>query len=116
MPVSTPSDPQAAALLAHVLSQTHQNITFLAAQNYISPAEATELISRLSQGPAAIARDTSTPDSVAASMQNLAVGPVRAPSPARRNVPPPPPRHTKRARALWSYNEDGRVSPLTLPR
>ncbi|KAI0636174.1 SH3 domain-containing protein [Trametes polyzona] len=106
MPISTPHDPQAAALLAHVLSQTQQNISFLAAQNYISPTEAAELITRLSQGPA---RDTST-DSVTASMQNLAVGPARSTSPAHRVVPPPPPRQnsTKRARALWPYNEDGR--------
>ena len=108
MSITTPSDPQAAALLAHVLSQTQQNISFLASQNYISPTEASELIARLSQSPQA--------DSLAASMNNLAVSPVRAPSPVRRVIPPPPPRtNTKRARALWAYNEDGRVSPITLP-
>ncbi|KAJ8462991.1 hypothetical protein ONZ51_g10553 [Trametes cubensis] len=101
MSITTPSDPQAAALLAHVLSQTQQNISFLASQNYISPTEASELIARLSQSPQA--------DSLAASMNNLAVSPVRAPSPVRRVIPPPPPRtNTKRARALWAYNEDGR--------
>ncbi|KAI0833740.1 SH3 domain-containing protein [Trametes gibbosa] len=104
MALSTPSDPQAAALLAHVLSQTQQNISFLAAQNYISPTEAAELITRLSQGP----RQPSA-DSLATSMHNLAVGPARSPSPARRVVPPPPPRqNNRRARALWGYNEDGR--------
>ena len=112
MPITTPSDPQAAALLAHVLSQTQQNISFLASQNYISPAEASELIARLSQSPQA--------DSLAASMNNLAVTPARAPSPVRRVVPPPPARNTtKKARALWAYNEDGRVSsdysPLLTP-
>lgn len=109
MPVSTPNDPQAATLLSHVLSQTHANVLFLASQNYISSSEATEIITRLSQGPS-----SPSTDSVAASMQNLAVGPARVPSPARRGVPPPPPRNnTKRARAIWPYNEDGRVSPLT---
>ncbi|KAL1949795.1 hypothetical protein VTO73DRAFT_8676 [Trametes versicolor] len=104
MPVSTPNDPQAAALLSHVLSQTHANVLFLASQNYISSFEATEIITRLSQGPS-----SPSTDSVAASMQNLAVGPARVPSPARRGVPPPPPRNnTKRARAIWPYNEDGR--------
>ncbi|KAI9066124.1 SH3-domain-containing protein [Trametes sanguinea] len=108
MPVSPPpSDPQAAALLAYILSQTQQNISFLASQNYISPTEAAELITRLSQSPRATA-DAST-DSLASSMNNLAVAPVRSPSPARRVVPPPPPRQTtRRARALWAYNEEGR--------
>ena len=106
MPVSTPSDPQAAALLAHVLSQTQQNINFLASQNYISVNEASELIARLSQGPTS---PITPPDSLAASMNNLAVGPVRTPEPSRR-IPPPPPRNSvQKARALWAYNEDGRV-------
>ncbi|KAI9001523.1 hypothetical protein BD414DRAFT_474925 [Trametes punicea] len=107
MPVSTPSDPQTAALLAHILSQTQQNISFLAAQNYISPTEAAELITRLSQGPRA--SNDSSPDALVSGVNNLAVAPARSPSPARRVVPPPPPRQsTKRARALWAYNEDGR--------
>ncbi|TFK82703.1 SH3-domain-containing protein [Polyporus arcularius HHB13444] len=107
MPISTPSDPAAAALLAHILSQTHQNISFLAAQNYISPTEAAELITRLSQGPASSSAASST-DTLATSMNNLAVGPARTPEPARR-IPPPPARHNvQQARALWAYNEDGR--------
>ncbi|KAI0671973.1 SH3 domain-containing protein [Trametes maxima] len=107
MPVPTPSDPQAAALLAHVLSQTQQNISFLASQNYISATDATELITRLTQGPRATHDAPS--DSLAASFHNLSVGPARSPSPARRVVPSPPARHnTKRARAIWAYNEDGR--------
>ncbi|KAI0350059.1 SH3-domain-containing protein [Trametes cingulata] len=107
MPLSTPTDPQAAALLAHVLSQTQQNISFLASQNYISPTEAAELITRLSQGPRAT--NDSSLDSLASGVNNLAVNPARSPSPARRVIPPPPPRHNvKRARALWAYNEDGR--------
>ncbi|KAI0366337.1 SH3-domain-containing protein, partial [Pilatotrama ljubarskyi] len=103
-----PSDPQAAALLAHILSQTQQNISFLAAQNYISPTEAAELITRLSQRPRAT--DDASVNSLASGVNNLAVNPARSPSPARRVVPPPPPRHdnVKRARALWAYNEDGR--------
>ena len=106
MPVTTPSDPQAAALLSHVLQQTQANINFLASQNYITHAEASDLISRLTQG--------GEHDSLVSSMNNLPVGPVRAPpEPARRSVPPPPPRSAvQKARALWAYNEDGRVSIL----
>ena len=118
MPIPTPSDPATAALLAHVLSQTQQNISFLAAQNYISPTEAAELITRLSQGPASSSATSST-DTLANSMNNLAVGPARTPEPARRIPPPPARRGVQKARALWAYNEDGRVrpaysSPLTL--
>ncbi|KAH9945497.1 SH3-domain-containing protein [Epithele typhae] len=101
MPVSPPSDPQAAALLNHVLSQMQQNISFLASNNYISSAEASDLTARLTAGPAPIALPT--PGSVATSMSNLSVGP------ARRNIPPPPPRSSvQQARAVWAYNEDGR--------
>ncbi|KAI0749882.1 SH3 domain-containing protein [Daedaleopsis nitida] len=107
MPISTPSDPQSAALLAHILSQTQQNISFLAAQNYISPTEAAELITRLSQGSASTPATSST-DHLSSSLQNLAVGPARTPDTGRR-VPPPPPRiNVVKARALWAYNEDGR--------
>ena len=114
MPVSAPSDPQAAALLAHVLSQTQQNINFLAAQNYISPTEAAELITRLSQGPASH-NAPPVSDSLAASMNNLAVGPMRSAEPARRIPPPPPRNNVQKARAVWPYNEDGRVRPADSP-
>ena len=109
MPVSTPSDPQSASLLAHILQQTQQNISFLAAQNYITPTEAAELITRLSQGPSST---NASVDNVASAVSNLSVGPARTES-VRRNVPPPPPRasNVQKARTLWAYNEDGRVSP-----
>ena len=104
-----PSDPQAVALLAHVLSQTQANINFLASQNYITSSKAFELIGRLSQGPAAV---HALSPYVAASISNLSLGPVRSSEPARRVVPPPHPRNrTTQARALWAYNEHGRVRP-----
>ncbi|PCH42636.1 SH3-domain-containing protein [Wolfiporia cocos MD-104 SS10] len=92
-----PSDPQAAALLAHVLSQTHQNIAFLASQNYITPADAAEITARLSAHQS---------NSLAEDMSITARREPSPPPPARR-IPPPPPR-AQRARALWAYNEDGR--------
>lgn len=112
MPIPTPADPQAAALLAHVLTQTTANINFLASQNYITPAEASDLISRLSQSPNAAA----STDALASSFHNLAVGPARTPEPARRVPPPPARNNVQKARAVWAYNEDGRVRPgLPLP-
>ncbi|OCH89622.1 SH3-domain-containing protein [Obba rivulosa] len=98
----TPSDPQAAALLAHVISQTQQNISFLASQGYISPADAADMTRRLSE-----ADNASSP---VEAMRNLSLSPPvaePAPAPARRGIPPPPPR-TQRARAVWAYNDDGR--------
>ncbi|PSS05490.1 hypothetical protein PHLCEN_2v3772 [Hermanssonia centrifuga] len=96
-----PSDPQTAALLAHVFSQTQANISFLAAQNYISPTDASELISRLTTAQSR----GNTDASLANSMQALAVVPTNT---GRRSAPPPPPPRTQRARAVWAYNEDGR--------
>ncbi len=102
-----PSDPQAAALLAHVFSQTQANISFLAAQNYISPTDASELISRLTTAQSR----GNTDASLANSMQALAVVPTNT---GRRSAPPPPPPRTQRARAVWAYNEDGRVCRILL--
>lgn len=104
--MSRPSDPQAVALLDHVFAQTLSNIEFLASHNYISAVDASQLSSRLisAQGQ----RDP-VGGSLAASMQALAVAP--APPPSRRNVPSPPQPRTVQARALWAYNEDGRVRP-----
>ncbi|EMD33397.1 hypothetical protein CERSUDRAFT_118000 [Gelatoporia subvermispora B] len=105
-----PSDPQTAALLAHVLSQTQQNISFLASQGHISHADAADIQRRL-----AAAENNSSP--VEASFRNMSLSPPVAepapapapPAPFQRNIPPPPAR-TQRARALWAYNEDGRES------
>ena len=97
------------ALLAHVFQQTQANVSFLAAQNYITATEASEIMSRLST---AQSRGNTAGADLAASMQNLQVAPAPvAPviDTGRRNVPPPPARHTVRAKALWAYNEDGRV-------
>lgn len=105
---STPSDPQAAALLAHVLAQTRENVNFLASHNYISPADATDISRRLS--------NSRNSDSLQSSMQALSVvGPTRdsAPSPMRRPVPAFPSR-VQRARALWAYNENGQVSVVVV--
>lgn len=104
-------DPQATALLDHIFSQTQSNISFLASQNYISGHEADELISRLNT---AQSRGIGHGDTgLANSIQALSIAPIHsgnsAPPPARRNVPPPPGGRSNQARAIWAYNEDGRV-------
>jgi hypothetical protein len=86
-----PSDPQATALLTHVLSQMQHNVDFLVAQNYISSLDASAIMSKL-------------PSAAGAPQATAAVAP-----PPRRNAPPPAPR-TVTARALWAYNENGQVS------
>lgn len=100
--MARPTDPRSAALLDHVFTQTLGNINFLASQNYIPAADAAELASRLTN---AQHRDVNGTDSLASSMQALQVAPV--PPPLRRNAPPPT--QKKQARAIWAYNEDGRV-------
>ncbi|KZT06113.1 SH3-domain-containing protein [Laetiporus sulphureus 93-53] len=92
-----PEDPQAAALLRYVLSQTRQNIEFLASQDYLSPTDVADMMRRLPKlqdGP-------SVED-----MKALTIAPPQDVPPPARRIPPPPPR-TQRARAVWAYNEDG---------
>jgi hypothetical protein len=42
-----PSDPQAAALLAHIVSQITSNVDFLVSQNYMSQSDASIIVSKL---------------------------------------------------------------------
>ncbi|TCD67066.1 hypothetical protein EIP91_000579 [Steccherinum ochraceum] len=101
------------ALLAHIVSQTKANISFLAAQNHITQADASTMLSRLD---AAESRGITSPQaalansihslSVSAPRESTPVASVVTPPPARRDVPAPPSRLQK-AKALWAYNEDG---------
>ena len=103
------------ALLAHIVSQTKANISFLASQNHITQADANTMLSRLD---AVESRGITSPHAavsgIASTMQSLSVNAPPQPSPVtpppvRRDVPPPPSR-TQKAKALWAYNEDGTVS------
>lgn len=109
--MAPPSDPQTAALVSHIFQQTQANVSFLAAQNYITPSEASEIISRLTTAQSNV--NSPADESLESSMQALRVTPVapiaRTNTGPRRNVPPPPPPRTQQAKALWAYNEDGRV-------
>ncbi|KAK0204646.1 SH3 domain-containing protein [Desarmillaria ectypa] len=84
------------ALLAHILSQTKQNIEFLASQNKISPSDARDIIAKLPQDPAVA--------DITRSTQNLLVrSPPPPPIPQPYNLPPAT--TVSRARAIWGYNE-----------
>ncbi|EPQ54310.1 SH3-domain-containing protein [Gloeophyllum trabeum ATCC 11539] len=89
--MAAPADAQAAALLAHVVSQMRQNIEFLVSQNYITAADASLMTARLpcATGPV-----------------SAAVAPALTKAP--RAVPPPPAARPVigKAKALWPYNED----------
>jgi LAS seventeen-binding protein 1/2 len=95
MHTTMPHDPQAAALLAHVVSQIQSNVDFLLAQNYISPSDASSIVSLLPAG---------TVDQLA---QPIPVGSPQTPT--RRRIPAPPLAHRLQARALWAYNVNGEV-------
>jgi len=84
--MTMPSDPQAAALLTHVVSQMQHNVDFLVSQNYISSVDASAIMSKLPS--------------------NSYVPPRAVAPPARRNIPQPTPQIVQ-ARALWAYNEKG---------
>ncbi|KAJ7086059.1 SH3 domain-containing protein [Mycena belliarum] len=86
------------ALLAHIVSQTRQNIEFLISQRQISPSNGREILAKLPAGSdraiAALEQQT----------QNLLITP---PQTTPQNYPPPGVRQSPpvRARALWGYNE-----------
>lgn len=98
----TVQDPQAAAMLDHIVSQVQSNIEFLVSQNYISRVEANQFLTKLpSQStanglqPTVRAPSFPTPASVA---------------PAHRSVPGPQTPQAVKARAIWGYNQDNAVS------
>lgn len=89
----SPQDPQAAALLAHVVSQVEQNVQFLASQNYISQADASAILTKLPNSNRDVTQITN--------------GVAKMPL-ATRAAPVAP--GVKQAKALWPYNENGQVS------
>ncbi len=88
------------ALLAHILSQTKQNIEFLASQNKISPSDARDIIAKLPQDPSV--------GDITRSAQNLLVrSPPPPPIPQPYNAPPVT---VSKAKAIWGYNESRQVA------
>ncbi|KAI0059164.1 SH3-domain-containing protein [Artomyces pyxidatus] len=96
--------PDSAALIAHIVSQTRQNVEFLMAQNEISRDAGQGILAKLPTSSDLAIRDLSDQTR---RMTMPSSGPTNdyGPPPLRRDGPPPPPR-SQRAKALWSYNEN----------
>ena len=109
-----PQDPQAAALLAHIVSQIEQNVNFLASQDYISQNDASSILTKLpnianNPNPSGI-------NGLAARVSNMMVQNPSTPG-TRSPAPPPPARSTlPQVKALWAYSGDVRVPPLLIVR
>jgi hypothetical protein len=112
--------PDSSALMAHVVSQTRQNIEFLMAQNEIPRSVGQDMLTKLPMANDVALRDLSeqtrrmTLPSPTLPQSSVDYHPPSGPPsgpPVRRAVTPPRP-NVQRARALWAYNENGSVSAL----
>jgi len=90
----TGQDPQAAAMLDHIVSQVQSDIEFLVSQNYISRLDANQFLAKL---PSQSAANGVQPTARASSFPT--------PASAHRSVPPPQAPQAVKARAIWGYNE-----------
>ena len=117
--LTMPPDPS--ALLAHIVSQTRQNVEFLMAHNEISRDAGQDILAKLPTASDITARELSDqtrrmtirPSSPPTSSYDHPSAPP--PGPPVRRVPPAQPQPSmQRAKALWSYNENGSV--CTFPR
>lgn len=90
----TGQDPQAAAMLAHIVSQVQSNIDFLVSQDYISRFDADQFLGKLPS------------EATANGVQPMARAPKALAAPARRPVPAP---QAPQGRAIWGYNESNSV-------
>ena len=104
------------ALLAHIVSQTRQNVEFLIAQDEISRDAGQRILAQLPNASDVALRDLSEQTRRMTIPMPSPQPPVeydRPPAPpsgppARRNAQQPP--SLQQAKALWAYNENGSVS------
>src|SRR5712671_3923338 len=100
--------PNHSALLAHIVSQTRQNVEFLMAQNEISRDVGQGILSNLPTASDITVRELSE------QTRRMTIPPSSPPPgtpsgpPVRRSLQPQP--NLQRAKALWTYNENGSVS------
>jgi len=104
------------ALLAHIVSQTRQNVEFLMAQDEISRDAGQRILAQLPNSSDIALRDLSeqtrhmtipTPSPHPSIDYDRASAPPSGP-PARRNTQQPP--SMQQAKALWAYNDHESVS------
>jgi hypothetical protein len=113
--------PETSALIAHIVSQTRENVEFLMSQGVIKRDEGHSVLAKLPTESDVALRDLSEqtrrmtipspPLSQPSIDYPLPSGPPPSAPPVRRNVPPSQP-NVQRAKALWSYNENGLVGTL----
>jgi hypothetical protein len=114
--------PDHSALLAHIVSQTRQNVEFLVAQNEISRDAGQRILSQLPNSSDTALRELSEQTSrlmMPSPPPQPSIEYDRPPGPSsgplvRRSSPPSQP-SLQRAKALWSYNENGSVGIPPIP-
>ena len=117
---SQTSMPDPSALMAHVVSQTRQNVEFLINQGEISRDAGRLILDKLPIASDVTLRDLSEQTRrmtipSAASPQpstDYAQSPTPPSGPPVRRNPQPSQPGVQRAKALWSYNESGSVGTL----
>jgi hypothetical protein len=106
--------PDSSALLAHIVSQTRQNVEFLMAHNEISRNEGQVILAKLPTANDITVRELSD------QTRRMAIPPSSPPTSSYDSLPGPPVRRVpptqpqpqpslQRAKALWAYNENGSV-------
>ena len=106
--------PDHAALLAHIVSQTRQNVEFLVAQGELSRPDGNAILNKLPTANDISVRELSDSTRRMALPQAPAAPSMPVVNNVRSPPPPQPPTTTARriqqAKAIWAYNEDGSVS------
>lgn len=108
----SPQDPQAAALLTHVVSQIEQNINFLVSQNYLSQSDAATILTKFPK----VTNNAAAMNKLANGVSNMNFSTARAVPPPPRPKTEPPEEHGSslpHAQAIWSYN--GEVRRVFVP-
>ncbi|KAJ6577344.1 hypothetical protein B0H19DRAFT_1119333 [Mycena capillaripes] len=88
------------ALLAHIVSQTRQNVEFLISQRQISPENGRDILSKLPNAP----------DHSIAALERQAQNLLITPPPSTGPMPGYPGAQTVYAKALWGFNEQAQNS------
>ena len=115
--ITSSTMPDSSASIAHIVSQTRQNVELLMSQGEITRDVGHGILAKLPTASDVAMRDQTrrmTIPSPPLSQPSIDYAPPPGPPPGppvRRNVPPSQP-NVQRAKALWSYNENGMVGNL----